>query len=183
MFWLIFGLIIWADVHLFRRVAPSARSSVMNSVGEGPYKGIVALLLVISIVMMSIGFRQMDANPIYTPPPWLGTIGFAFNIFAVILMGAANSKSRLRGLLRHPMLTGIIVWSAGHLMNTGSLRDLILFGGMIIWAVAEIRLINQQEPNHTPYKEGTLKGDLILIAAGLLLSAVIFGIHIWIWRS
>ncbi len=183
MFWLIFGLILWADVHLFRRVAPGVRSGLMNRVGEGPYKGIVALLLVISIVMMSIGFRQMGIDEIYTPPAWLGTIGFAFNIFAVILMGAANSKSRLRGLLRHPMLTGIIVWSLGHLMNAGNWRDLILFGGMIIWAVAEIRLINQQEPDYKPYKEGTLKGDVILIIAGLVLSAVIFGIHIWIWRN
>ncbi len=183
MFWLIFGLIIWADVHFFKRVAPGVRDGLIKSMGDGPYRGVVAILLVISIIMMVIGFRQMEPSALYYPPTWLMPIGAAFAFAGIVFLGAANSKSHLRGLVRHNMLTGVVLWGIGHLMISGEWRAINLFGGMILWAVAQMRLINRAEPEYTPYQGGTLQGDIRLAIISIVLTAIIIGIHIWIIRG
>ncbi len=183
MLWLIFGIIVWADVHVFGRVVPGVRRSLGESLGENATKGIISVLLVLSIVMMVIGFRQMGADALYYPPSWLRTIAVIMNVVAVALLMSGHSKSRLRGLMRHPMLTAVIVWGVAHLMISGEWRAIILFGGMIIWAVYEIRLINKQEPDYTPYKDGTLKGDIRLAVITAIATAVIIGVHIWVLRG
>ncbi len=180
MLWLIFGLIIWSDVHIFKRVMPKGRAALDEAVGAKGARALIALAIVASVVMMVIGYRQMDGSGLYYPPHWLVYLAIPLDVIAVILFGAANSKSRLRGKLRHPMLTGVIVWSIAHLMVAGSWRAIILWGGMIIWSVAEIRLINQQEKNYAPYTEGSVKGDIRLVLISVVVSAVIIGIHIWI---
>ena len=40
--------------------------------------------------------------------------------FAVALMGAGRSKGHARALLRHPMLTGVLVWAFAHLSSTAT---------------------------------------------------------------
>lgn len=180
MFWLIFGIIIWADVHLFKRVMPAGRRALDEALGEKAARGVIALALVISVVMIVIGFREMGWETVYTTPAWLRGIGTIFAFLGIVLLGAGHSKSRIRGILRHPMLTGVILWGIGHYMITGLLSGLILFTGMIIWAVAEIRLINKQEPEYTPYKAGTLRGDLILLAISVVVTVIVLFIHYWL---
>jgi hypothetical protein len=50
---LLLGLAIWTGAHVFKRVAPERRAA-MGDAG----KGLVAVLLVGSIVLMVIGYRQ-----------------------------------------------------------------------------------------------------------------------------
>ncbi len=183
MLWLLFGVILWADVHAFGRVAPIVRQSIGDSLGVNATKGIISVLLIASIIMMVIGFQQMDATALYHPPAWLMPIAVILDVIAVALLMSGHSKSRIRGWLRHPMLTAVVIWGIAHLMIAGEWRAIILFGGMIIWAVFEIRLINAQEPEYIPYKEGTLQGDIRLAVITLVTTAVIVGIHIWILRG
>ncbi len=178
MFWLIFGIILWADVHLFKRVMPAGRAAFDEAVGAGPARGLIALAILTSVILMGIGMARMGWETVYTPPIWLRGIGAVLTFLGVVLLGAANSKSRIRGIVRHPMLTGVILWSVGHYMITGLLSMLILSTGMLIWAIAEIRLINKQEPDFTPYEGGTQKGDLKLLAISILVTVIVLFAHI-----
>ncbi len=180
MFWLIFGNLLWADVHLFKRVLPDMRAKLNERLGEKGAKGLVTLLLVISLIMMIQGFRQMGWDMLYHPPAWLRGIGSIFAFLGLLFFGAAHSKSRVRGLVRHPMLTGVVLWSVGHYMITGLTSGFILFTGMLIWAVTEIRLINRQEPDYTPYRDGTLKGDIRLIIITIIITAIVIAAHFWL---
>ena len=101
-------------------------------------------------------------------------------IVAVVLFGAGSSKSRLRGNLRHPMLTGVVVWCVAHLLVNGHLAAVILFGGMGLWALIQMRLINRAEPAPEPYAEGTLAGDIRLVIISAIVFTVIAAIHNWI---
>ena len=65
---------------------------------------------------------------------------------AVALMGAGQSKGHARSWLRHPMLTGVLVWAFAHLLVNGDVASLILFGWMAAWALASMALINAREP-------------------------------------
>ena len=55
MIWLILGVALWWGAHFFKRVAPDVRASLGD-----PGKGAVALALLVSIVLMVIGYRAAD---------------------------------------------------------------------------------------------------------------------------
>ena len=56
--------------------------------------------------------------------------------------------------------------------------SLVLFGGMIVWALLEMALINRADPSFVPYEGGSAAGDLRLGIITLGVFAVIAGIHI-----
>ena len=88
---LILGLLLWIAVHLFPSVMPAARQTLIGRLGEGPYKGLFALDLVIAIVLMVFGWRS--ATPDFVYAPILGgtpLVTSALVAVAFILMGAAN---------------------------------------------------------------------------------------------
>jgi hypothetical protein len=101
-------------------------------------------------------------------------------IAAVALFGLGSSKSRLRKHMRHPMLTGVIVWALAHLLVNGDTASLVLFGWLAIWAVAEMILINRAEPDYTPYVGGSAAGDIRLLVITLIIYGVIAGVHTWL---
>ena len=69
---LIAGLIIWTLGHYFKRLMPSGRVALETSIGQGPAKGAIALLLVISIVLMVIGYRSANGLHVYAPLAGIG---------------------------------------------------------------------------------------------------------------
>ncbi|GHA61129.1 membrane protein [Amylibacter ulvae] len=177
MFWLILGIIIWCDVHFFKRILPAGRMAMDEKLGAGPAKGVIALLLVISVVFMIIGYRSMDHLPVYTPISGIGHLNNLLMLIAVALMGLGASKGRARSWLRHPMLTGVIVWGMAHLLVNGDLASIFLFGGMILWAIGEMVLINRSEGAWLRPEPGPASGDIRLAIITIVLFAIIAGIH------
>ncbi|RLA32229.1 MAG: NnrU protein, partial [Gammaproteobacteria bacterium] len=78
---------------------------------------------------------------------------------------------RIKRIFRHPMLTGVFIWAVAHLLVNGTTRALVLFGGLGIWALLEIVLINKRDGAYTkpdsPDFSEELKGTFI--SAGFLL--------------
>ncbi|SMX31144.1 NnrU family protein [Actibacterium lipolyticum] len=178
MTWLVLGLLLWSVPHLFKRIAPDARERLGDK-----FKGVVALLVVAGIVLMVIGYRSFDYVPVWTPPSWGMHLTDLLMLFSVALFGLGNSKSRLRKKLRHPMLLGVIVWAGAHLLVNGDLASVVLFGGMAVWAVASIFMINARQPEWAPYVGGSVAGDVRLALITAAVYAVIGGIHMWIGPS
>lgn len=172
---LILGVLLWSAVHFFKRILPDARAR-MGDAG----KGLVAVLVFASVVLMVIGYRGADATPIWILGDWARSVNNLLMVAAVILMGVGSSKSRLRGKLRHPMLTGLIVWSVAHLLVNGDLPSLVLFGGLGLWSIVTIGLINRAEPVPEPYVDGTAQGDVKLVVISAVLFVVIVSIHTWL---
>ena len=48
---------------------------------------------------------------------------------ALVLFAAANMPTRIRALVRHPMLLGLLLWAFAHLLANGEVRSVVLFGG------------------------------------------------------
>jgi len=61
---LILGVALWSGAHLFKRLAPERRAA-MGDAAKGP----VALALVLSIVLMVIGYRWAEPVWLWYPPP------------------------------------------------------------------------------------------------------------------
>jgi uncharacterized membrane protein len=179
---LILGLFLWSGTHFLKRLAPAARASMQDKMGNGS-KGAIAVLMVISIVLMVIGYKSADTAVYWGRSPAITGINNLLMILAVALMGVNSSKSRFRGKLRHGMLSGVVVWSIAHLLVNGDVASIVLFGGLALWAVAEMIVLNRTTEPEPPFKDGTAAGDIKLLVITLVLYAIISGVHMWLGYS
>ena len=172
---LVIGVVLWIAAHFFKRIMPEARAKM----GEKG-RSVIMVVLVISIVMMVVGYRSSDHIQIYNTPSWGIHINNLLMVIAVILMGLSNSTSRFRGLMRHPMLAGVGTFSIAHLLVNGDLASVILFGGLFVWALLQGLLINLAEPDWTKPEPGDLKGDIKLLVISAVILLVASFIHNWL---
>lgn len=172
------GVLLWIAVHLFPSVMPGARQGLIGKLGEGPYKGLFALDLVIAILLMVFGWRSAMPEYWYTPPlAGMQTIMFILVAIAFMLMGAANAPTNLKRHIRHPMLTGVIVWASAHLLANGDSRSVILFGGLALWGVVAIFTISARDGEWERPEPVAASKDIVLIAIGAALTAVVAFFH------
>ncbi|EBA12255.1 NnrU family protein [Roseobacter sp. CCS2] len=172
---LIAGVALWWAAHLFKRVAPGPRAKL----GE-PGKGLVKVLIVVSIVLMVLGYRAADGAVYWgRDPMWVGINNLlmilAFYFYAA--SAAKDAKIWLGTKVRHPQLTGFSIWAVAHLLVNGDTPSFILFGGLLVWAIVEILLINAQEgPWQTPDR-APVKKEIVAIVVTIVVTVVVMGIH------
>ena len=143
---LIAGVLLWALLHLFPVVLAEPRKKVMSLYGEKPYKALFAMLILGSIAMMIFGWRSATPSLIYIPPVELRFPAMFVVVVAFIFIIASHfRRTRLRLLVRHPQLVAIFLWAFAHLMANGDSRSVTLFGGMLIWSLLSIILINRRD--------------------------------------
>lgn len=179
MIWLILGLALWAAAHIFKRAAPGARAALQERIGDAS-KGLFAVAILLSVVLMVIGYRAAPFVPVWTPPAWAVHVNNLLMLASVALFGVGNSKSRLRGRMRHPMLIGFATWCVAHLLVNGDVASMVLWIPLLAWAFLEIALINAREPAPQPFEGGTLAGDVRLAIITVVVFAVIVVIHGWL---
>lgn len=171
---LILGLLLWWGAHLFKRAAPGARANL----GERG-KGYVALALGAALVLMVVGYRMAEFVPVYSPLPGMGHANNALMLVSVFLFGVGGTKGTLYPRMRHPMLWGTVIWAFAHLLVNGDLASLVLFGGIGIWALVEMAVINRT-PWQRPAAGRGIKGDAMNLVGTLVLFGLIAAIHIWL---
>lgn len=179
---LILGLILWTAAHFFKRLAPNARAALQDRMGDAS-KGIFAIVLILSVVLMVMGYRAADTTFYWGRSVATTGLNNLAMLFAVALFGLGSSKSRLRSKFRHPMLWGTVVWALSHLLVNGDSASILLFGWIAIWALAEMQLINRAETDYVPYQGGSAMGDARLVIISLVLYGVIAGVHTWLGYS
>ena len=167
---LISGVLLWSIMHFLPAGASGLRNSVAGSVGEGPWKGLFSLALVLSIALIVMGWRVIVPVPVYAPPEFGAILMSPLMILAVVLLGAANAKTNLKRYIRHPMLTGVAIWAAAHLLNNGDDRSVVLFGGIGLWALIMIPFINRRDGAAEEVAKHPLSGEIKLLA----ISAIVF---------
>lgn len=168
---LILGLILWVGAHLFKRIAPAARDRMGNA-----GKGAVAVLLMVGLVLIIIGYRSADFINVWYPPSWTTHLNNLMMLVALFFFAISHSKGQLRARFRHPQLASVKIWAVAHLIVNGDLASIILFGTMLFWAVAEVVLINRAEV-WIPKEAGNPKRDVITLIATVVAFVVIAGIH------
>ncbi len=167
---LIAGVLLWIAAHLFKRAAPTARAA-MGDKG----KGAVAIALLISVGLMIWGYRAAEFVPVYDPLPGMKHLNNLLMIIAVYLYGVGGTKGTLYPLMRHPMLWGTVLWAVAHLLVNGDQASLILFGGIGLWALVQMALINRAGP-WVPLPGRGIKGDAMNLAG----TVVLVGIMVWV---
>ncbi len=175
---LLFGVFLWMDAHWIKRLVPNLRTAMNTRMGKSPARGLIAGLIFLSLGLMIVGYRGSEIIPVYTPFNGAGHLNNLLMFGAVICLGAGSSKGRMKTWLRHPMLTGVIVWAIAHLLVNGDVASIILFGGLGAWALTSMVLINRAEGPWTRPAAGTAIGDIRLLVISAVVFALIAGIHI-----
>lgn len=179
MEWLLAGIVVWSVVHLVKAVAPQFHAALNARLGAGPWRGLVSLLLLASLAMIVYGWRHAPFAPLYEPLVPARATGILM-LLALVLFFSARLPTNLKRFVRHPQLTGVLLWAVGHLAVNGDARSLVLFGGLAAWSIAEIVAINRRDGAWVrPDPVGPLKTALpfaIAAAAWLLLAWA----HPWI---
>lgn len=178
MLWLlILGVLMWSLVHLFPSLMPDKRAELVNRFGN-KYQGIFALKILIALVLIVIGWRNTVPEPVYDPPSFGRHITMLLMLLSIVLFGAANMKNWLKQNIRHPMLTGVIVWGVAHLLANGDIRSVVLFGGMTLWALLSIFLINRRDGAwKKPAISVSRVDDLKLLAGSVVIYLVLIFLH------
>ena len=178
MIWLILGVAIWWGAHFFKRIAPDARAKMGD-----PGKGVIALLLVVSVVLMVIGYRQADGAFFWGRSSALVGINNLLMIAAFYFFGASAAKPAkvwLGTKVRHPQLTGFSIWAFAHILVNGDVPSFILFGGLLAWALVEMAVINKAEGPWTPPPQAPRKKEITLIVVTVVLFSLTSAVHYWL---
>jgi uncharacterized membrane protein len=177
MFWLILGVLLWSLVHLFPSVMADKRNELMNKHGN-KYQGGFALLILFSLILIVVGWRGSVPEALYTPPAIGRHVNMLFMLIAVILFGASHGNSRIKQYVRHPMLVGVHLWALGHLLANGEIRSVVLFGGMLIWSLVSIILINKRDGEwQKPAASTGMAGEIKLIGISVVVYIVLVFLH------
>lgn len=177
---LILGLLLWAGTHLFVSLGVEARRQVIASIGLGPYKGLFSLALVGAIVLMVMGFKAMPVEYLYAPPAAMRHVTMLLMPFAVILFISARAPTDIKQFIRHPQLTGVKLWAVAHLLSNGETRSVILFGGLLAWAVMEVIFINRRDGAWKKPAPVGMPKTAVSAVVGLILTAVLLYAHPWL---
>jgi uncharacterized membrane protein len=175
---LILGLLLWTAAHLFKRLRPAERARLGDA-----GKGLVAVAVVASVVLMVIGYRGWNAPVFWGRSPAMTGINNLLMLFAVYLYAASGMKTALARRIRHPQLTAIKVWAVAHLLVNGDLASIVLFGGLLAWAVAEVILINRAERVWTRPDPAPTAKEVQAVIGTLLVYGLIAGVHTWLGYS
>jgi uncharacterized membrane protein len=179
MFWLILGVLLFAGVHMLP-TAPATRGRAVERLGVQRYKGLFSLGIVGGIVLMAIGWRSSVPSALYAPPGWGAAVANPLIFVALVLIVASYLPTNLKRLIRHPQLTGVVIWAGAHLLANGDSRSLGLFGGIGVWAVVEMGLLSRRDGTWQRPEPLPLAAELKpLIVAGVAF-AILFLVHPYI---
>jgi uncharacterized membrane protein len=174
---MILGLVLFFAVHLIT-TKRELRASFVTAMGEGLYKTVYGVVSLAGLVLIAWGFaayRKAGMIEVWEPLVPAGVltvlrhVAVALMLPAVILVAASYIRGRIYVTLKHPMLTGIKLWAAAHLLANGDLGSIILFGSFLAWAVFDrISLKRRADAGAPPIPVGGLGNDFIAVAVGLV---------------
>lgn len=173
---LIVGLLFWWQTHLMKTALAGLRGQVAERAGEGGTKLLMTGLTLVSVALMVVGYQQAAYVNIWFPPAWTVHLTNLLMLLAFIVFFAGGLPSILRTWIRHPQLTGLKMWAVGHLLVNGDMASVVLFGGLLAWAVVALILINKRDGKGPKPTEWTVLGT----AANVGIGVAAFGIVAWV---
>lgn len=168
------GVLFTALMHLVAAV-PSLKARLKQAVGERAYGPVFGLASLFGIVLIVLGWRMADFVPVYDPPEWGWYANLGFTLVAFICLGIFIFRGSLRQKLRFPLAIGTVFWAVGHLLANGDLASLILFGGLLVYALAHIVLGVANGVRPSP--EVRSGHDLVSVLIGIALYGVMAQLH------
>lgn len=177
---LVLGLALFLGIHTFTTMR-GARAAAIGRLGENGYKGLYSILAAVGLVLIVIGFGRYRSGgyiQIWNPPHSLfHPIALFLLWFAFVALTAAYAPAgRIKSLLRHPMLVAVKAWALSHLLVNGDLGSMLLFGGLLAWAVYDRISVKRRGDPGAP-AVGWSVNDLLVVLIGTVAYVAMFWLH------
>jgi uncharacterized membrane protein len=180
------GLILFLGLHSVSIAAPQWRAATVARMGERPWKGLYSIASAVGLVLLIVGYAVARREPIvlYTPPTGLRHLALLLMLPVFPLLFAAYLPGRISAAAKHPMLLAVKFWATAHLLANGTLADVLLFGGFLVWAIVDrisVKRRSVAEAHDVPAAPKRPANDAIAVVGGLLVYVVflLWG-HRWI---
>lgn len=172
---LILGLILFLGIHLVPAL-PAVRNKLLTALGERRYRGLFSLISAAGLVLIVLGYaRAPDGPRLFNPSPAAIMIAPLAMVISFILLAAANMKTHIRRMIGHPMLIGVGIWAAVHLLANGHAKASVLFGAFLAYAVLD--LLSAVARHATKSFTPVLRQDVIAVVAGTALALLVMAFH------
>jgi uncharacterized membrane protein len=186
---LLLGIVLFLGAHTFTTLR-TARAGVIERLGEARYRGLYSLVAGLGFILIVWGFilyRRSGYIPVWDPPVWTKHIAILIMWFAFVMLAAMHGKGgRIKGWLRHPMLSAVKTWALAHLLANGDLGSIILFGSLLIWAGYDRFAVKWRGDLGAPRSDEFTRSDAIVLAAGtvawvamILLHPLLIGVSVF----
>ena len=179
MSWLILGLVLFLGVHSVAIVSPQGRDRLAARLGENAFKGLYSLVSAVGLGLIVWGYGLSRENPVllYSLPGGFRHLAALLLLPVFVLLLAAYLPGRIQRATKHPMLLAVKLWALAHLLaqsvTGGSLADVLLFGGFLLWAVADRVSLKRRAQagalRTVPVLPASGANDLIALFGGLAL--------------
>jgi len=177
---LIIGLVLFLGTHSIGIISWRGREAIAAGIGEMPFKGVYGLLAIAGLVLIVAGYGQARMHPtwLYQLPDFLRHVNMLLMLFVFPALLAAYFPGRIQQALGHPMLVAVKAWALAHLLVNGTLADVLLFGGFLVWAVVDRISLKRRPRRDVPQLPESGINDVIVIVGGLALyAAFAFWLH------
>ena len=184
MTWLLLGLVLFLGAHSTRIFADGWRTKTLETWGEKPFKGVLALVSLVGFYGLIVGYSQVRMEPvvIWQPPIATRHISVLLMLFASILLVAAYiPANHFKVRLGHPMVLSVKVWALAHLLANGNLADLLLFGAFLAWSVVNFKSARTRDRANAESQALVLDESVqtTLPKTSATLMAVVVGAGLW----
>ena len=168
---LVLGLVLFLGVHSVRIVADGWRARTLARIGEPAWKGAYSMLAGVGLVLIVWGYGMARRAPVvlWEPPAGMRHLAALLTLAAFVGIAAAYvPRNAIRARLHHPMVLGVKAWALAHLLANGTLADVLLFGGFLLWAVFDFRAARRRDrAAGTVYPPGSPAGTATAVAVGV----------------
>lgn len=174
MIYLILGLVLFLGIHSVGIFSTTLRDNTIARIGEGPWKGLYSLLSIAGFVLLVWGYGMARQQPIvlYSPPLWTRHLAALLMLPVFPLLLAAYLPGRIKTAAKHPMLAAVKFWALAHLVANGTLADVLLFGGFLVWAVADRISMKRRPVRAVPGAPPSKLNDVLIVVVGLALYVI-----------
>lgn len=183
MLYLIAGLVLFLGVHSVSIVSYRWRDAMAGRLGPGAWRALHSLISVAGLALIVYGFGRAREAPVilYVAPIWLRDTMIMVMPLVFPIAFAAYLPGLISTLLKHPLLVAVKLWATLHLLVNGSLADVVLFGSVLAWAVADRISLKRRPPRPVPKAPPWKWNDALAILLGFAVYvALVAGGHQWI---
>lgn len=173
------GLALFIAIHVLPTLG-GTRAALVERLGEQPWKLIHTVVTVAAIVVIVFGWKRSPYEVVYDPPAWgrHATMLLMFIVFYLLI--GRRMGSNLKRYTAHPMLWGVVLWAAAHLLANGDKRSLVLFGTLAGYSLFAMWWQDARGKAKKATEVWPLRSEFYAFCATLAVYLVFVAAHQWI---